>query len=75
MATVRGSGPINRQGYHTSKDIDKTNAGKRPRDEMIEAFAGDENEGPFRNRKENHRHSTNVKSRKTEESKHRVPKR
>lgn len=70
-----GKGQSNQQGYQTSAQIKKTHKPDYARDDISQAFAGDENDGPAGDQKADHHHSTSVKSRKTEESKTRTPKR
>ena len=75
MPTVRGGGqnqPV-RAGYHNSGDIKKTQKPEYARDDINQAFAGDENDGPFSDSKTEHDGSTHLKSRKTEKSKERTP--
>lgn len=73
MPTVRNRGQTNQAGYHTRAQIEKVTGPTKPRDEIVEAYAGDENDGPFGDPKASQKKSTNLKSRKTEKSKRRVP--
>lgn len=75
MPNVKGGSQVNRAGYHNSGDFKKTHKPEYARDDINQAFAGDENAGPFGDSKEDSAHSTNVKSRKTEKSKDRTPER
>lgn len=72
MPNVRGRNRVKRNGYHTRAEINKTTRPALARDDLSEAFAGDENLGK---KKDNSLHSTNVKSRRTKYSKYRTPKR
>jgi hypothetical protein len=72
MANVRGP-QSNQGGYHTSAQIKKTHKPEYARDDINQAFAGEENNGPFSDTKTDHSRSTHVKSRKTEASKTRTP--
>lgn len=63
-------GVKDRGGYHTRPDMAKIHSPTFARDDLKGAFAGDENKNHA-----DHGSSTNVKSRKTEASKTRTPKR
>ena len=73
MPTVRGGGQITRQGYQTRDDIEKTHSTEKARDDLNEAFAGDENEFLGKNAKDSQKHSTHLKSRKTKKSREKTP--
>jgi hypothetical protein len=73
MPTVRGGGQGPKSGYHTKEEIKRDEMPARARDDVDNAYAGDENEGLRKNRGDTVHHSTNVKGRKTEKSKHRTP--
>lgn len=74
MPTVRsGGGQTRRAGYHNSGDIKKTMKPVYARDDINQAFAGEENNGPMGHQKDDVEHSTNIKSRKTKKSKERTP--
>ncbi len=73
MPNVRPGHQVSRGGYHTKGEIIKTQRPAFPRDDIKQAYAGEENEGPFSDSKTDHSHSTNVKSRVTEKSKTRTP--
>lgn len=73
MPHVQRSQQVVRQGQHTRSDIKKTSRPALARDDLREAFAGDENKGPAKDKKASDSHSTNVKSRITEKSKTRTP--
>ncbi len=62
-----------RNNAKTQQELRKSSLPDRARDDLAQAFAGDENKGPS-GVKLNSR-STNTKSRVTRESKERVPKR
>lgn len=69
MPTVRGKGggQVPHQGQHTDTEIKKMMHAAYPRDDINEAYAGEENSGPYSNEKEDHRHSRHKKSRKTKD--------
>lgn len=73
MATVKSGGQTPQGGYQTEKQMKETHPKDRPRDDLREAFAGDENEGPTGHHKSEDRHSTKLRSRKTEASKQKTP--
>lgn len=73
MPTVRGGHQTPRRGYQTATEIKKTHNPAMARDDLSEAFAGYENEGPFGDKKADSLRSTNVKSRKTAKSKTKTP--
>jgi hypothetical protein len=75
MPTVRKGSQTRQKGYQTNEQIERSHRDDRARDDISMAHAGDENDGPFSSSKKSHRGSTNLKSRKTEKSKDRVPKR
>ena len=75
MPTVRGGnargiGQSKQSGYHSKEQINQTMNPAHARDDLTGAFAGEENEGKFSREK----HSTNVKSRNTKQSKEKTPK-
>lgn len=59
--------------FQTKQAINKVARDAKARDNISNAFAGNENNGPKRSN--NHKHSTNVKSRKTDASRGKTPKR
>lgn len=61
-----------RSGQFSKPDILKAMRPAFPRDDISEAFAGSENNGPTDSVK-SQKHSTNVKSRQNEKSKHKTP--
>ena len=69
MPHVSRHSQIVRSGVHTNIDRKTTANADLPRDDINQAFAGDENESPGHGAS----HSTNVKSRRTEKSKGRTP--
>lgn len=71
MPHVSRNSQIVRSGLHTDVDRKVSANADLPRDDINQAFAGEENEGPHHG----HSHSTNVKSRRTEKSKTRTPER
>lgn len=73
MPHVQRSQQVVRNGQHNRGDIGKTSPQAMARDDLREAFAGDENKGPAKNKKTSTSGSTNVKSRQTEKSKTRTP--
>ncbi len=74
MPNVRGGGQVTRGGYHNSGDIKKTHKPEYARDDINQAYAGDQNnasqgiEGGV-----DSKHATNLKARKTKKSKDRTP--
>lgn len=60
--------------YHARDNIKRKVRAAMPRDNISQAFAGTENYG-HHSSPNDHKHSTNVKSRRTKESKYRTPKR
>lgn len=75
MPTVRGGGRVTQGGYQTKEEIDKTHMPSKARDDLKQAFAGEENETAEKDPKSTRMHSTNVKSRKTRQSREKTPKR
>lgn len=78
MSNVNSPLPVHRNGQHTKDDINKMLRPAKARDNIKAAFAGNENKGPARNQKKTsglQDHSTNVKSRVTDASKAKTPKR
>lgn len=75
MPTVRGGGQVNRGGYHNQRDMEKTERPAFARDDISNAYAGDENAEKYEVGGNDVSHSTSVKGRKTEKSKERTPKR
>ncbi len=73
MSNVRGRGHSPQSGYQTRDQIKQSHGKGIPRDDLREAFAGDENKGPASNEKDDVLRSTHVKSRKTEKSKEKTP--
>lgn len=72
---TRPGGQTRQGGYHTDRQIKKTMQPAYARDDLDEAFAGNENQGPAANKKISDPHSTALKSRKTPESRTRTPRR
>jgi hypothetical protein len=75
MPTVRRPGQTNQRSYQTLDQIERTHRPSFARDDISQAYAGDENSGPFGDQKASTEHSTNVKSRKTAKSREKTPKR
>ena len=75
MPNVKGGSQVNRSGYHSDGDIKKSERDARPRDDLSNAYAGEENRGPFNEDEKDSSKSTNVKGRVTEKSKERTPER
>ncbi len=73
MPTVKGKGQVPRAGYQDRSDIESTHRADLPHDDLRGAFAGNENKGVSSKAKKNIQHSTNVKSRKTQNSKAKTP--
>jgi len=72
MPHVSKQSQVPRQGVHSQKDRKVMAQPDLPRDDLQGAVSGDENEGPIHTDKD-HSHSTQLKSRATEKSKHRTP--
>lgn len=72
MPRVSRSPQINRSSYQNRADLKKTLRPALPRDDLREAFAGNENNGPVGEDK-SQQHSTSVKSRITKKSRTRTP--
>ena len=66
--------PQHHNSNKTRAEISKSHRADKPRDDLSGAFAGDENEGPAKDPKSDHAHSTNVKSRNNDQSKDKTPK-
>ena len=78
MSNVNNPHLVTRKGQHTKDDINKILRPTKARDNIKAAFAGQENKGPAGHQKtktEFYAHSTNVKSRVTDASKEKTPKR
>lgn len=73
MAKVKNSNTSPSRQINKKELIRKTSAKAMARDDLKEAFAGDENKGPSFDEKQSFQHSTNLKSRKTKESKLKTP--
>lgn len=75
MPTVNKGSQVNRAGYHSKSDMVKTERDAFARDDLSNAYAGEENRGPFNEEEKDSSKSTNVKGRVTEKSKERTPER
>ena len=69
--TAPKNSQVGKNNSHTRGEINKMHAPDHARDDLSEAFAGDENHAKHGGAT----HSTNVKSRVTEHSKDKTPKR
>lgn len=63
MPNVNSGNQVRRSGQHTRSDINKVQRPAKARDDLKASFAGEENKGPAKDKKEHSLHSTNVKSR------------
>jgi len=72
MPHVSKQSQVPRKGVHSQEDRKVTAQADLPRDNLRGAVSGDENEGPVHTERD-HSHSTQLKSRTTEKSKHRTP--
>lgn len=75
MPHVSPSPQVNRSGQRNRKDIKRVMNQAIPRDDLKNAFAGHENNGPAHMGGKSVLHSTNVKSRQTKASRFKTPKR
>jgi hypothetical protein len=77
MPTVRRKGNTAEPhpGGKSNTDMLRDSHHERARDDLDEAFSGEENRGPARNEKTSTAHSSHVKTRKTVKSKDRTPRR
>ncbi len=75
MPHVRSSGRVKKSGQRNQQDIKKVMLQAIPRDDLDNAFAGRENNGPTQMGTKSQLHSTNVKSRTSKASKFKTPKR
>lgn len=73
MPHVGNTGQIRAKSEQTRGELKKNARPSFARDNLSEAFAGNENKGPSGVKLKSH--STNVKSRKTKQSKEKTPKR
>ncbi len=69
---ISRDGQVSRSGQKNRADIAHTIRTMLPRDDLREAFAGDENKGKNPSLHD-HQRSTHLKSRKTEKSKGKTP--
>ncbi len=63
MPNVNNGNQVRRNSQHTRSDINKVQRPAKARDDLKASFAGAENKGPAKDKKEHSLHSTNVKSR------------
>lgn len=75
MPHVSRPGQVNRSGQRNQTDIKRVMSPSIPRDDLGNAFAGHENNGPASKGTKSHAHSTNVKSRSSKASQFKTPKR
>lgn len=73
MPKINKQNQMKRNSEHTKEDMHKILQPIKARDNIKAAFAGSENKGPIQNKKTKRPHSTNVKSRNTDESRTRTP--
>jgi hypothetical protein len=75
MPNVKSGSQVNRSSSHNKSDIDRTSREASARDDLSNAYAGEENRGPYSDEEKDSSKSTNVKARVTEKSKERTPER
>ncbi len=73
MPNIQRNARSLQKGVHTKTQISTLQPQSLARDDLDNAFAGKENEGPHKDSRDTNQHSTNVKSRKTKKSKSRTP--
>jgi hypothetical protein len=73
MPNVRGGDQTRQGGYHTDTQIKKSTKPAYARNEISEAFAGEENRGPIDHKKSTGQHDTALKSRKLMRSSSKTP--
>lgn len=73
VSKVANPGSHRGNSNHSKSEISKMHAPARARDQISQAFAGNENESSKKNPKATQQHSTSVKSRKTKKSSARTP--